>query len=391
MKWTLAVPALLVLALHAPARADDDDPTFQGKKLTEWLQMLQSDAKPERRRVAVFAVEQIGPRRSKKVLPALVMALRDDTEEQVRERAAGALGRIADKVVNSTESSDSFPFDALRDGLSTALRGDKSSRVRETAATSLGRLKGKAVGAVGALAAALKDTNPGTRTAAADSLRRLGPDAQEALPDLQQVLQDKTSDRLTRVQCALAIGRIGAPDALPALPALQAVLGDAKAPAEVRKASAEALAQLGKDAAPAAAALGQALTTPGTDLTIRREAAVALDAIGPDGKAALPALIQAFKDEDKFVRSHAMHAISRYGKDLGPEGKAAITGLLRGLDDDVLIVRVAAIETLGELGAEGLGADLKAVTDRLTDATRDTQKAVSEAATAALKKIQGMP
>jgi hypothetical protein len=54
-------------------------------------------------------------------------------------------------------------------------------------------------------------------------------------------------------------------------------------------------------------------------------------------------------------------------------------------------VRIAAVETLGTLGAEGVGDDLKAVTDRLDDATRDTQKAVADAAAAALKKIKGMP
>jgi HEAT repeat protein len=86
-----------------------------------------------------------------------------------------------------------------------------------------------------------------------------------------------------------------------------------------------------------------------------------------------------------------MRAIGRYGSDLGPEGKAAVTGLLRCMDDGILDVRVTAIETLGALGADGLGADLKAVTDRLTDATRDSQKVVSEAAAASLKKIQGMP
>jgi HEAT repeat protein len=390
MKWTLAVPALLLLALPAPGRAADDDPVIQTKKLSEWLKMLESDPKPERRRAALLAVELIGPRRSRKVVPALVAALRD-AEERVREGAAAALGRIADKAVNASERADDLRLDAVRDGLATTLRGDKSARVREAAATALGRMKGEARGAVGALAAALKDANPGTRAAAADALRRLGPDAEEALPEIQQVLQDRAADRATRVQCALAVGRIGAPDALPALPGLKEVLADTRAPAEVRKAAAEALGQLGKDAAPAASALGQALTAPGTDLSVRRESAAALDAIGPEGRAALPALIQALKDEDKFVRCHSMRAIGRYGKDLGPEAKAAVTGLLRGMDDSVLDVRVAAIETLGTLGAEALGADLKAVTDRLTDATRDSQKVVSEAAATALKKIQGMP
>jgi HEAT repeat protein len=391
MKWMLAFPAVLLLSLSANARPPDDDPAIQTKKLSEWLQMLQSDPNPNNRFAAVIAAELAGIKRSRKVVPALVAALRDDADERVRERAAALLGRIADKVVNSTDRPDDFRFEAMRDGLSAALRGDKSARVRQAAATALGRMRMEARGAVGALAVALQDASPGPRAAAADALRRLGPQARDALPEIQQLLQDKTADRATRVQCALAVGRIGAPEALPALPALKEVLGDPKAPVEVRKAAAEALGQFGKDAAPAAAVLGKALTTPGTDLSVRREAAMALDTIGPDGRAALSDLIQALKDEDKFVRCRSIHALGRYGKELGPDTKNAVTALLRCLDDSVLEVRVAAIEAFGTLGAEGLGADVEAVTKRLTDTTRDSQKVVSEAAIAALNKIQGMP
>jgi HEAT repeat protein len=391
MKWMLVLPAVLLFTLPAAARAPDDDPVIQTKKLSEWLEILRSDADPRRRLAAVIVADFAGVKRSRKVVPALVAAVRDDADEQVRERAAALLGQIADKLLNAPDKPDDFRFDAMRDALATALRGDKSARVRKAAATALGRMKKQASGAVGALAIGLKDASPETRAAAADVLRRLGPDAREALPEIQQVLQDKAADRATRVQCALAVGRIGAPDALPALPALKEVVTDAKAPFEVRKATAEALGQLGRDAAPAASALGQALTAAGTDYRLRREAAAALDAIGPDGRDALPDLIKALKDEDKYVRCHSLRAIGRYGKELGPETKTAVTALLRCLDDSVLDVRVAAIETFGALGAEGLGTDLKAVTERLTDATRDSQKVVSEAAASSLKKIQGMP
>jgi HEAT repeat protein len=389
MKWMLALPAVLLLTLSAVARAPEDDPVIQTKKLSEWLQMLQSDPNANNRLAAVLVADLAGVKRGRKVVPALLAALRDDADERVRERTAALLGRIADKLVR--DKVEDFPYDPMRDGLSAAVRGDKSARVREASAIALGRMQDRAIGAVGALAIALKDASPGTRAAAADALRRLGPAARDALPEIQQVLQDKTADRATRVQCALAVGRIGAPEALAALPALKEVLADAKAPVEVRKAAAEALGQVGKDAAPAAEILGQVLTTAGTDRDVRREAAAALDAIGPDGKAALPDLIKALKDEDKFVRCHSMHAIGRYGKELGPSTKDAVEALLRCLDDSVLDVRVAAIETFGTLGADGLGNDVKAVTDRLTDATRDSQKVVSEAAAASLKKIQGMP
>jgi HEAT repeat protein len=252
-------------------------------------------------------------------------------------------------------------------------------------------MESEARGAAGSLAAALKDPHAGTRAAAADALRRLGPASVEALPDLQQVLADSAADRATRVQCVLAIGRIGPPEALTALGTMKEVLADVKAPTDVRKAVCETLGLLGKEAAGAAPVLGQTLTASTSDVTLRRAAAVALDELGAEGRIAIPSLKKALKDEDKFVRCHAMHVLGQYGKELGPHTRDVVTGLLQAMDDTVLEVRVAAIETLGTLGAEGLGPDTQAVMDRLADASRDSSKAVSQAAAAALKKIQGMP
>jgi HEAT repeat protein len=388
MARTLTVLLLLGFCLPAAVGADDEEPVFQTKKLSEWLTILQKDARPERRRAALMVVEQIGARHTGQMVPALLGALRDDKEEKVREGATAALGRVCARL--RKDDSETFKFDNIRDALATALKGDRSPRVREAAAVALGKLDSEARGAVAILAASLKDPDLGTRRAAADTLRRLGPAAAEALPDLQQVLRDGGADRGTRVQCVLAIGRIGAPEAVAALSAMKEVLADGKTPAEVRKAVCETLALLGKDAASAAPVLGQTLTAPTSDAALRRAAAVALGELGSEGRIAIPSLKKALKDEDRFVRCHAMHALGQYGKGLGPHARDVITGLLQAMEDSVLEVRVTAIETLGTLGAEGLGPDTQAVVDRLTEAARDSRKAVSEAATAALKKIQGM-
>lgn len=395
MYRTRAALALLfaLLAFAAAGRAEEDEPAFRGKKLTDWLTMLRQDKEVKRRRAALFAVEQIGPAKSRQVLPAVVTALREDPAEQVREAAARALGRIILKAIARRDDKSGEPprLDQVRDALAAALRTDKSGGVREAAATALGHLGEEARAVVGVLALALQDKHPGARAAAAQSLRKLGKEAREAVPELQQVVKDKKAEAMTRAQAALALGRVGAPDALAAVPALKDVLGDAKAPADVRKAAAEALGELGKDAADAAPALGAALTAKGSDLPLRRAAAAALDGLGADAKPALPALTLALKDEDRFVRCQAMHAIGRIGKELAPGNKEVVIGLLRCLDDSVIEVRVAAVETFGALGAEGLGPDTKAVLDRLADAARDSNKAVREAAAEALKKIKGTP
>jgi HEAT repeat protein len=386
---TLAAWAVLLFISLPAAHAEEDEPVVLSKPLSQWLEMLRNDGKPERRRAALIALEQIGAKRSRQVVPAIMTALRADQDEKVRERAAAVLGTSAEKALK--DIPEGFKFDPLREVLVGALKEDKSARVREAAARALGRLEVHARQAVGALAGALKDPSPATRAAAADTLRRLGPDSHEALPELEKVLRDKSADRATRVQCALAVGRVGIPDALDSMPALKDVLADTTAPSDVRKAVCESLALLGKEAASAAPVLGQTLTASTSDVALRRAAALAIDALGPDGRIAIPSLKKALKDDDKFVRCHAMHSLGQFGKELGAHSRDVVTGLLVGMDDNVLEVRVTAIETLGILGAEGLGPDAPAVAERLEIAARDVQKPVSEAAAVALKKVRGMP
>lgn len=386
MSRRLLLPALLLALFVTPrtARAEED-PVFRGKKVSEWVVELKEGKSVNRRRVALLAVEYIGPKRSRKVFPALVGALRGDPDRRIREAAAKSLGRAIAKLLSDPDRDEPLRLDTVRDGLVGALRKDKEARVREAAAAALGKMEKEGRSAVPTLAEALADKDPGTRTAAADALRQIGKDAAEALPALQKALADKDAPRLMRVQAALAIGRIGAPDAQPVVPVLGKLVADAGTPLEVRKAAAESLGLLGRDAGEAAANLAVALADADTEL--RRAAAAALDQIGPPARAALPSLRKAIEDKDKFVRTVALHAIGRI-KNLGEERKAIVTAILACLNDSVIEVRVAAIETFGALGAEGLGPDTKAVIDRLTEVSRDSQQDIRDAARNALKKIK---
>jgi sugar phosphate isomerase/epimerase/HEAT repeat protein len=384
MLWTRSRTIVLMaalLALVAPIRAEDDDPTERGKKLSEWIDALQNGKTYGERHAGLLAVQFIGPRKSRKVTPALIAALRENSEERIRAGAALALGRIA----RSAREEDPVPIDKIRDALAASLRADKVPLVRKSSARALGEMKGGAIGAVDALALALKDKDPATRTEAASALHQLGKNAFDARADLQTALQDAKLERLTRVHCAHALGRIESADSVPAL---KAVLSDAKNDTELRRACADALRNRGKDAAEAVPALAAALTAKDSEVVLRRACAEALDRMGAEARPALTALRGALKDDDQFVRSLSLHTLGQMGRELGDERKNAILAIFTAMDDNVLEVRVTAIEALGNLGMDNLGEQSKAVVNRLTASTRDPQKAVSEAARVAAKLFQ---
>jgi len=383
-RWWVIMSMAALFFWAVSLQAEEDDPTLRDKKLSEWIELLQNGKTVEARKAGLLAVQLIGPRKSRKVTQALLAAVRENTEDGIRAGAATALGAIAAQA----REDDDIPTDKIRDALAAALRSDKKPTVRRAAAAALGKMKGRAIGAVDVLALALKDTDANTRTEAAFSLRRLGRNADEALGDLQTALKNAKLERLTRIHCAYALGNIGSSEPVPIL---KEILADTKNDLELRRACAEALGQLAEKAADAVPTLAAVLTAKGSNVVLRRASAQALDQMGPEARPALSALRSALKDDDQFVRSLSLHAISQMGRDLGEERKLAIDGILMAMDDNVLEVRITAIEALGNLGVEGLGEQSKAVVTRLTAATRDPQKAVSEAAKLALKKLQGMP
>jgi len=117
-----------------------------------------------------------------------------------------------------------------------------------------------------ALIAALKDNDPQVRTVAAKTLGALGPDAQEAVPALAELLSTE--------------------DVIPA---------------------ARALASIGFSAREAVPALIKLLNNKEGD--VRWNAARALGDIGPEAKAAVPKLIERLADPDAGVREHAAEAL----------------------------------------------------------------------------------
>jgi HEAT repeat protein len=412
------IVALAALLTPGPSRGGDEDPTLKGRKLSEWLELLHGDGDAgslnmillcvggsayqpvadmqyRYRRAALIAVEVIGPAKSRKVIPAVAMALRNDPDARVREGAAQALGRLSIKA-----KKQNFRFTDAREALVTALRTDRTGPVRQAAAMALGTVDPDSprqiflvidpTGLTGFLAAALKDPHIGTSNAAAETLRKIGKGAYEVVPDMLEVVKNSKADSLTRIPLIHCLGKIGSPDANAAVPILKEALTDAQAPLDVRRAAAENAASFGREGFDLIPVLANLLTDAASPVELRRAAVYGLDEFGSDTRTSLPAVKKAVGDPDKFVRCLAMHALGQMGRDLGDEAPSVVKLLLKTLEDPVIEVRVAALETFGNLGQEALGADAKAVVDRVTDLTRNSRKEVREAAENALKKLKGM-
>ena len=392
---------LIIVATSYPAAGppssagEKEEPSVGRFTATQLIVMLRTDKRAEARRAALGLLEFIGPR-YRKCPAAVTVALKEDSEESVREAAAQVLGKLAQRAHEIKEKELRDGAVETRDGalaaLRAALQNDKSPRVREAAASALGRVGADDPAreasllsaqrlAVPVLIAALKDTASGTRAAAAESLGRLGQMSEEAVPALVETFKDRKADRFVRGYAAFAIGRIDGGGARAAVPALGAALVDAEAPVEVRRSAAEALRALGTDAAGATEQLGQALKDK--SVAVRRTAAAALGQVGPEARAALPALEQAARDQDKFVRAQVLHVLGGLPQDAA----RVVPLLLDGMKDQLLDVRLAAIEAFARLGPEAKDA----IPVLTAAAKNDSQGVVRDAAAEALKKIQPNP
>jgi HEAT repeat protein len=391
---------LVVVFLVLSSTVEDNEPTFLEKPLSDWIDMLHKGKDIKARKRGVIGVEQIGVAASKKVMPALVQAFREDKEPEVRIAAGRAAGRAAAKALEDARAAkkDDLPrFEFLREALSTALRTDKTETVREAAALALGDLGSDARAEVGALSFALKDKHAGTSKAAAQALRRMGRDARDAQLELQALLADKKAEVEARSDAAVCLGQIR-PDVTQAIPVMREVLMDEKADVRVRKAVADALGRIGRDAADTSTNLATLMLAKETPIDLRLAAVTAIDQFGPDAKPAIPslakalgdaALLKSMGDNARFFRCLAMHSLGRMGKDLDKARKDVIEVLVKAIDDSSVEVSVTAIETLGALGSEHLGGQAEEIVERLNRLLlREGRKSIREAAEATREKLR---
>jgi len=396
-KVIISVFMLFALAmLGNPILAFQEEPVFQGKKLSEWEALLKVDpgydklsvAEKEKstrsRRAGLIALELMANSLDNRILPAMMLVLKNDPEEKLRETAALSMTRVALKMAEKAKSSSSRQYAA--EALKEALEKDKSIRVKEIAASSLGKIVPESAPAIPALILAIKQKDTGLRVAAADALRRLGPEAKGAAPDLRILASDATADIISKSFAFLALGNLKDVESIPVL--LQTVQ-DAKMPLELRLPAANAISMIGGEAGGRIAEkLGLLLIEEGTPKDLKIAVSIALDSQESFAYPAWKSMVTALKDRDAAVRSIILHCLGNIGAKLQKDFKVVQAAVLACVNDSALEVRLAAVETLGRWGPE-LSDD--EVVKKVESLTKDTAKEMRETAATVLKRLKGTP
>lgn len=387
--WLVAC-GMAVASPSLPAQ----EPSFNGKSMTEWMTMLKEDSLARKRRAAVLALEQImleEKETADKVLPVLARTLRTDANTTVRQQVVAVLGR---------QPEDKAPY--FFGELTELVRTESDSAVRRELAVTLGRYGKLSRGVAPSLVSYLDDPAADTRAATAEALGRIGTDAENALAKLTPLLEEE--DRAVRLAAIFALGRITTEDPTPASAALvatatreqqrqdrlvaPAAVGSALALSQIRDARMLlevliSLGLLGDRSENVVATVGRSLADGHVDL--RRQAALVLGRFGPASRSLNEPLQESFRrDPDHWTRIYALNALQTT---LGSDAPTLIPLMAQQLKADPdFEVRVAIAEALGGLGNAG-----KEAIPALREAQRDPQIKVREAALAAIKQIQKPP
>jgi HEAT repeat protein len=360
---------LLAGAISTTSARQDDDPVYDGKKASVWVDTLNNDSSARKRALAIEALAKLwATKQYKESIPTIGRALRLDSSAAVRSQAAIAIGGLKESEIARGASY-----------LVDALEPEKESRVRKEIAIAIGRFPAVAKLAVTPLTATLKDADPATRLAAAEALAQTGSDGKSAAAGLVPLLQD--SDKAVRLAAVVALGRVTPEGASAIAETMARMLGNEK-DAGMKSELATSLGLLAEKSPTVVTALAKLLTEPEEDL--RRKTARILGTFRTAAAPAADALLKAAEaDKVKEIRADAVHA---FGSALGSALKTRIKDILMLLKDPEFEVRLAVIEEVGSLGTE-LKDDtetLKTLRGRLSD----QHAKVREAAAMALRKIE---
>jgi len=364
--------ALLIAGNLSSAR-QDDEPKYDGKKPSVWIDILQNDASARKRALAATALGELRTKhRIKDLHKDLGRSLRVDSSSAVRTQCAIVIAGLKPEDVKEIESE-----------IVESLKEEKSSRVRKELAILLGRYPGIAKRSVAGLTSVLKDSDASARAAAADALGKIGTDAREAANGLLPLVED--SDKAVRQAAIFALGRISPDNPSFAAAALIKRLGDEK-DADLRREIVVSLKLIGDKSETTVNALAGALADP--DAEVQAAAVVALGNFGPAAKPAGEAILKlATQAKEKGLRIDAVRA---FGSALGPALKERLKDMIAIMENDAdFEVRLAAVEEIGALGP-ALANDTITLA-ALRKRTSDPQVKVREGAAAAIRRIEKKP
>jgi HEAT repeat protein len=190
--------------------------------------------------------------------------------------------------------------------------------------------------AVPSLRSLLQSSDPQVVARAVDALERIGPEAKDALEDIQQLGVGEASPQL-RLACATTLISLTG-DPASGKPVVAEAL--ASADVELRKACIERLGYLGS----AAAVFEEELLQGSKDASgeVRAASALALARVFEDPAKAVPALTPLLDDSDPEVRANAAMALARYGPASAP-ALPKLQALHQDQEERVAAVAAAAI------------------------------------------------
>lgn len=215
---------------------------------------------------ASWALSRIGPA----AVPALISAAKTDKNKYARELALFALGTMKP-----------LPPEALP-AIIGALQNDPDAWVRYGAAETLGRTGVDTQDIISALVNALEDADDSVKTAAAQSLEKIGPKAKKAVPYLNKALRGKSPR--ARLASAKALIKIDKTQTKNIIPVLISTFKDAV----MRK-----------------------------DVNIYTSAAEILGSLGPQAKEAVPCIEYELKNNPFLSASKTQGANTGWGSSNG--------------------------------------------------------------------------
>ncbi len=362
-------------------KEDPKDPLYDGKKASEWVDVLVNGTSARQRALAIDALGKLWTeKRFQGAVPAIGRALRVDSSVAVRSRAALALGGLREsEVLYLISEKDGIGVKDLVD----AMGAEKDSRVKTDIARAIARFPVIAKLAVVPLTGALKDAEPVTRAVVAEAIGLAGADAKSAAAGLAPLLDDK--DMAVRRAVVIALGRIN-PEGAAAIADAMAKMLAAEKDIDLRGQLILSLRLLDQRSPAVVSALTAVLSDPEEEL--RRRAVRTLGVFGTASQSAADTFLKLAKtDKAKDIRVDAVRA---FGSAVGPEGvKKQIKELLSLLSDPDYEVRLAVVDEVGALGNDLLMDEetIKALRVRLSD----PHVKVREAVLLAIRKIQKKP